>query len=60
MSSFDSSADDELQSRLSQLIARLDSELKAVAPVLMRISNDREEAGRLVEELRRRGVPAGG
>jgi hypothetical protein len=56
MPDFSKSSDDELKARLDSLLARLDYNLKYVAPMLKKIAEDRFEASTLVEELRKRGL----
>lgn len=56
MGSFIGTSDEELQARLDSLLVRLDSQLKSVAPALVAIGRDREEAATLVDEMRKRGL----
>jgi hypothetical protein len=56
MSALTDTTDEELQARLDALLARLDNKLKQVAPVLVGISRDREEAATLVIEMKKRGL----
>ena len=46
--------DDELKSRSSVVLERLDKNLKEVAPFLTRIGHLRNEAASLVDEMRKR------
>jgi hypothetical protein len=56
MADFSKTSDDELRVRLDALLKRLDYNLKYVAPMLKKISDDRFEAATVVEEMKKRGI----
>jgi hypothetical protein len=56
MADFGNTTDEELKARLDTILARLDYNLKYVAPMMLKIARDREEAGDLISEMRKRGL----
>jgi hypothetical protein len=56
MGTFADTSDEELQARLNVLLTRLDEQLKSIAPVLVKVGRDREEAAALVSEMKKRGL----
>jgi hypothetical protein len=57
MADFSGMQDEELRNRVATILTDLDKLLRDVGPTLARIGHLRLEAGLIVQELRRRGVP---